>query len=53
MDDQRSVTERQPSVGDRRKFLTAKQETVLVNVMIASNAIREIQSRIVEEQVVF
>jgi hypothetical protein len=63
MDDHRSVmdkchfcrTERRPSIGGGRRLLTAEQETVLVNMVIASNAIRlrEIQTQTVENQVVF
>ncbi len=61
MDDHNSVmvlyfcrTERQPSIGGRR-LLTAEQETALVNMVIVNNAIRlrEIQTQIVEDQVVF
>lgn len=63
MDDHRSVmvrfhfcrTERRPSIGGRRRLLTAEQETALVNMVIANNAIRlrDIQTQIVEDQVVF
>ncbi|KAK0151758.1 hypothetical protein N1851_006859 [Merluccius polli] len=48
-------TERQQSIGGRRRLLTAEQETALVNMVIANNAItlREIQTRIIEDQEIF
>jgi hypothetical protein len=63
MGDHRSVmvklifcrTERRPSIGGRRRLLTAEQETALVNMVIDSNAnsLRDIQTQNVENQVVF
>ncbi|KAK0135938.1 hypothetical protein N1851_028189 [Merluccius polli] len=48
-------TERQPSIGGRRRLLTAEQETALVNMVMANNAItlREIQTHIIEDQEIF
>ncbi|KAI1896958.1 hypothetical protein AGOR_G00100260 [Albula goreensis] len=48
-------TERWPSIGGRWRLLTAEQETALVNMVVANNPIhlRDIQTQIVEDQVVF
>nr|XP_023842939.1 uncharacterized protein LOC111963654 [Salvelinus alpinus] len=54
-DKDKDKAERQPSVGGRRRLLTAEQETALVDMAFANNAIRlrEIQTQIVEDQVFF